>query len=418
MDCMGTGSPKCGHGSCEVGETAGEGTPQYACQCEPGWAKSVLQWEEGEDLCVIPQTPALIIYVILCALSAAAMLSVCASSWYSLRKLVRQNVDRVKVRGAFIRRLCLVCATLGAFGASLSGLIPSAYSESHFEMGETACRWLVIATVFYGYFIFVLMTFQLEKYYRLTFKDKVPRALFPCLHCIQTICFCVSVVLSVFSPLKTCAQFGLISFGLFSTSMIVLYHYGFSRLRFQLKTALKDKNTGKVARKKLQASIKRNKMLQFVVSSAFLSGAAIPLVMTLVPDVFRSGQLLTPLIGIFSMIGVLVLQLDFIHKLYFEHMERLARQLKALERQGVVLKTKWAEIKAYAMPSSVYTASVAPTEDANGEQSLSSSKPALQRDKALDESIATNGAPPTQPHSTNQANGGWGTAYSDDGWFD
>lgn len=141
---------------------------------------------------------------------------------------------------------------------------------------------------------------------------------------------------------------------------VVLYHLGFSRLRFGLKTALKDEMTSKVNQKKLKASIKRNQMLQLVISSVYLSTVTLSLLQLFIADCLRFAQLFILFADTTTVSAILLLQLEFFRKIYTDHMKKLARQLKMLERQGIIFQTKWAKIKAYVTHSSIYSASVAP----------------------------------------------------------
>jgi hypothetical protein len=196
--CLDTGSlfGKCGRGTCNTiaaVATSGAMAARYECLCEAGWAKSSTKWHEAEQLCIIPEPFALVVFIVLFVLSVVALLSVSLSSWYSLRKLFKSTDDKVKIKRALARRFYFTGALMSIVGTSLSGIIPSFHSESLFFMDETATRWMASTAVLCVYFLLVLSALQLEKYYRFTFTNKSPRFLFPLLYALLTASYFIVV---------------------------------------------------------------------------------------------------------------------------------------------------------------------------------------------------------------------------------
>ncbi len=349
---------------------------ERTCVCEPGWIKTGIEWTEGEDLCLVPETMAIFLSGLLFALSLILLVILVPSTIYSMKIKLNKSASRSKLLRGLVVRLCLVMYPV--VNATWSSVLLFAILDSKMIVQHEAE--IVAQRITCLYFassipMSVVASTQCEKYYRFTFKEKTPRLMFSAIRSLYSLIFlgCVLAISTATGQemLASGTQAGMVGQSLFYLLVCVLFQRCLMFLKRNVRETALNSNS-KVQKKKLGTSIKQLEKLQ--VANLLPAGILITvgLLSAMIPVLFRVHYLSACCTIILVQSSMVIMQLDFFRRSYLKQKEKLARKLKELERRGLQLESKFAKlIKAYAPAQSnaVAPASVVPSSPAHWQES-------------------------------------------------
>jgi hypothetical protein len=337
---------------------------EATCVCDPGFIKTGVEWIEGEDLCIVPETLAAFLTGFLFALSVLILLVLVPSTVYSMNAKLKTKSNRAKILRGLIARLCLVLFAGG--NAVWSSVLFFAILDSKMVAEHEARKVARLVSWMYCIcfiFISIVLVIQLEKYYRFTFKGKTPPFMFLALKILHSLILfgCALAVAAYGSSheiLLYSTQVALVETSLFFFLFCVLFQRCFLAIKMDIRKAA-GKSKSKVQNQKLRSSIKQISKLQV----ATFAPAAVCIVCGRCcgtsPVFLRVHVFVSSTLSIIILLSIGAMQLDYFRRAYIKKLKKIARTLKELERRGMRLDSKWAKIKAYATQSSVAPVSAA-----------------------------------------------------------